>query len=128
MLYQLSWTSMGMVRIGCTDRCTCLDRVIDGHRNFAERNVTIYTELELKLSMQPKGDVAPTPPSSGASCGISVVVLEATSSGGHLFKVRDLTVHVQRSPCEIHTKDANMLHFMKVRTGLKCAQQAPPYP
>lgn len=124
MLYLISWNSMGSARIGCTDECTCADRVIDAHQTFAERNVTVFTDLTFGVRMRLRG-ASPSPSGSDAKCGVSIVVLDETSSGGHMFKLRDMTVHLQKSPCDIHRNDTAMLRFMRVRNGLRCAGGSP---
>ena len=51
-------------------------------------------------------------------CALSVVVLNRTTSGGHMFKLRDVVVFLRANPCEdaFHT----LKHLMKARNGLEC--------
>lgn len=111
--YVVSWRAMGVVRIGCTGGCACDEHELDAHTTFATRNVTIFTEHRFPVSLR----VAP----GEARCGVQLTVLDRTSSGGHLFKLRDVLLFTPgANPCERH---ADMRKFLRSRSNLRCVQK-----
>lgn len=121
--HQISWHSMGRVRIACTDSCVCAEQVIDAHAQFSVRNVTIFTEHRFGVMLLDQEE-EPTNSDASRKCGLSLVMLDHTSSGGHLFKIRDLLLFLRASPCERHASDAMGMKFLYTRSELWCAQQA----
>jgi hypothetical protein len=73
---------MGVVDIHCFDGCSCEPARIDAHR--PESANSVFIEQRLKLRVQPGSIVR--------ACGLQVAVLNLTSSGGHKFKLRSVTV------------------------------------
>ena len=118
--YLISWAAMGTVRISCTDSCACDEHELDAHATFSSRNVSIFTEHRFVVRMQrPPGEPTGRRAEEAAHCGLSLVVLNRTSSGGHMFKVRDVVLFVRANPC--HEADSKMKTFLQVRSQLTCA-------
>ena len=115
--YTISHRLMGRVRIACAGACKCMPHDLDGHAVFRIGNMTIYTEHTLQIEL-----AAPAPAAEPAaslylagqrvehggapspSCTLTLTVLPGTSSGGHYFKVRDIVLHENVSPCKGHEK------------------------
>jgi hypothetical protein len=101
---------MGIARVSCWGTCTCIDHVVDGHIDSKEgtRKVTVFTEhtFEAALSHLDADNV------TNEQCGVTVLVTNASSSGGHIFKIRDILLHVSASTCDV---DRVTRHFFSVR-------------
>ena len=101
---------MGIARVSCWGTCTCIDHVVDGHIDSKEgtRKVTVFTEhtFEAALSHLDADNV------TNEQCGVTVLVTNASSSGGHIFKIRDILLHVSASTCDV---DRVTRHFLSVR-------------
>lgn len=125
--YLTSWQGMGKARLACTGACACAATIIDAHVVAAassnQRNVTIFAEHQFVARFSPPsrdglssvagaetairtarnavrhiGVNAATAPTD--RCGVTLELLSATSSGGHLFRVRDVILFVAISPCD----------------------------
>ena len=81
LLHLVSYENMGIVRLRCTAGCRCNDTLIDAHRLSRRRNVSVFTESEVSVWLEPID-----------SCGIELRVDETTSSGSHKFRLRSLTL------------------------------------
>ena len=77
----VSYAGMGAARVECAAGCACAPRVVDAHRVGEVRNVSVFEAVELAATAQ-----------KGPPCELVVTVLNATSSGGHKFKLRALVV------------------------------------
>ena len=83
--YLTSFERAGVVRVSCTHGCTCAETRVDAHR--AGQAASVFEDLILNVD------------GSSAECGLQLLVLNETSSGGHKFKVRQVKVsHEQASP------------------------------
>ena len=118
----VSWNSMGSVRVACTGACTCTDHVVDAHAETqaGKQKVTVFTEhtfeaaLHYRDAMHPAGE-------SDKECGLVLQVTNASSSGGYMFKVRDILLFLAANPCKV---GAVARHFLAVRSHLECAEPA----
>lgn len=80
LVYLTSYEGMGRTSLRCVRGCTCVPRVLDGHRSHPLRNISTFESVAFKLV----GAVA--------RCTVQLMVLEESSTGMHKFKVRFLTV------------------------------------
>ena len=71
---------MGVVSVRCVSGCSCDMQRIDAHRVDAHRNVSVFLQHSFELR------------GAGARCELQLQVLPETSSGGHKFKVRTVTL------------------------------------
>jgi hypothetical protein len=115
----VSWRAMGIARIACTDSCTCDTHELDAHASFATRNVTVFTEHRVLVSLKWPAAGAGATTAAPLRCGLLITVLPRTSSGGHMFKLRDVVLYTSASPCDT-TKDK--LRIMRVRSNLRCSE------
>ena len=76
----VSYESMGVASVRCGGGCSCDVQRIDAHRTDAHRNVSVF--------LQHTFDVRGASP----RCELQLQVLAETSSGGHKFKVRTVTL------------------------------------
>jgi hypothetical protein len=72
-----------VVSIQCFDGCECRSTRIDAHNLDIVNSVFVEHPLRLRLGV--RGDIQ-------RACGLELVVLNLTSSGGHKFKLRSITV------------------------------------
>ena len=114
--YLISWHLMGRVRIACTESCACTTHELDAHVSSWTRNSTIYTEHRFPMSLTRHEELAGD---TTARCGLALTVLPTSSSGGHMFRVRDVILYTSASPCD--QKDGKQRVFLK-RSKLKCAR------
>ena len=128
--YLISWRAMGIARIECAGSCECGAHDLDAHKSFATRNVTIFTERRVLVSVKADyGESGVEGRTAPIRCGFSLTILASTSSGGHAFKLRDVLLYAsfESSPCEssrnLHTNRDKMLKLRK-RSKLNCADGA----
>lgn len=149
----VSWHSMGKVRIACHGACGCAAHTLDASAVSSLRNVTVFREhrfiirhhhavreaareaaREVEVHVGDARDgyqVSRGSRTAGTSaCEVTLEVLEETSSGGHLFRVRDLLLFVAESPCvpggvrygtSADRMTASDLKMMSRRSGINCA-------
>ena len=120
--YVISWRLMGSVRIRCTDSCTCTEHTLDAHVSSWTRNSTIFTEHRVPITFNPQIHPAPASSPTSASCGLLLTLLPGSSSGGHMFRLRDVVLYVSSSPCnDINDKMHKKLrHILSMRSNLRC--------
>ena len=111
--YLTSWQQMGQLWVACAGACECGRHVIDGHATHEDRNVTVFTEYSFAASFQPSGGSH----RAANSCALRLHVRNETSSGGHLFRVRDVIMFVAANPCKAFR---HLGKFLVVRNGLAC--------
>lgn len=92
---------MGRARITCHG-CTCAPSTVDAHRVDADRNVSVFSQHQF--------DVV----GASAQCVVRVHVLEASSTGGHKFKLSVLTV---TSMAQGPDADAGILRMQPAADG-----------
>ena len=75
-----SYELMGTVSIRCIGQCACATQTVNAHRTDAHRNVSVFLQHSFEMF--------------GASeqCALQLQVLPQTTSGGHKFKVRTVTL------------------------------------
>ena len=78
----VSYEHMGIATVRCVGRCACDVQRIDAHRTDAHRNVSVFLQHAFPL----RGSY------EAAECALQLQVLPETSSGGHKFKVRTVTL------------------------------------
>ena len=113
--YLRSWRDVGQVSLMCVGSCECARQVIDGYVVDPERNATVFGEFTFPVNYRP---ITLLRPAFAPLCALRLRVREETTSGGHLFRVRDVIAFVAASPC--HTPGVPQ-HFLAVRNGLHCA-------
>ena len=86
LTYLSSYGSMGIAAISCEGGCTCERTEIDASRGASskQQDVSLWNEAGV-------GSVAMR--ASERSCDLAVTVLNRTTSGGHKFKLRGVTLH-----------------------------------
>ena len=115
--YLISWAAMGTVRISCTDSCVA-STSSTRTPPFLRATYRSSREHRFVVRMQrPPGEPLATAPKRRHRS--LLVVLDRTSSGGHMFKVRDVVLFVRANPC--HEADSKMKTFLQVRSQLTCA-------
>ena len=96
--YLTSYEGLGTARISCVRGCSCEAITLDGHVR-QRRNVSLHaTSLPVVLNF------------SQAPCVLRAVVLKATHSGGHKFKLTALTLASPRLAKLLHPKKMNYYH------------------
>ena len=75
-----SYEGMGMAQISCAGSCSCEPQLVDGHRVDAHRNVSVFQQHTFGVL------------GASAACSLLFFVPNRTSSGGHKFKLRTITV------------------------------------
>jgi len=84
----VSYEGMGIVSVACVGGCSCDAHRIDAHRVDAHRNVSVF----LQHAFDVRG--------GSSKCGVRMQVLSETSSGGHKFKVRTVTLALPENGAE----------------------------
>ena len=120
--YLVSWRWMGVARIRCNSGCTCDEQDLDAHRIHRDQsNVTVFTEHRFELAADAPGGSS----EAQTACGLSLSVLPETSSGGHVFKVRDLVIFTNASPCEGSSSWVpGKLRLIERRNNLRCVRES----
>ena len=77
----VSYEHMGIATARCVGGCACAVQRIDAHRTDAHRNVSVFLQHSFDL----RADGA-------APCALQMQIQYETSSGGHKFKVRTVTL------------------------------------
>lgn len=85
----VSYEHMGIATVRCVGSCACDAHSIDAHRVDAHRNVSVFLQYAFDLRY---GDAPSTERAAGGACALQMQILPQTSSGGHKFKVRTVTV------------------------------------
>ena len=81
LLYLTSYEGMGTAQLQCIGHtCSCDEQRLDAHSTSDTRNVSVYREARFEAIGR------------GHQCLLAVRLSRATSSGGHKFKVRQVTV------------------------------------
>ena len=75
-----SYERMGQVLVSCGRHCSCAPHTIDAHRTSVVRNETVFTRHSFELI------------GAHERCAITLLLLNRSSSGGHKFKVRSVTL------------------------------------
>ena len=82
--YLTSYEYMGKAILSCERRCTCTPLTLDAHRasgiGTTERNSSIFASRWFPARV------------SATPCSLRLTVLQQTSSGGHKFKVNQISV------------------------------------
>ena len=78
----VSYENMGVATVRCVGKCVCELQRIDAHRTDAHRNVSVFLQHSFAL----RGSY------DAADCALQLQVQPETSSGGHKFKVRTVTL------------------------------------
>ena len=78
--YLTSYQGMGMAILRCFGGCKCHDRVIDAHDIISDRD-SVFQVAAVALNLR-----------RHARCAMQLQLLNQTSSGGHKFKVRLVTL------------------------------------
>ena len=90
--YLTSYEGHGIVSVRCARGCTCPERTVDGHvpaeplsgriaaNASGAPNASTFLSFELRVT------------GASADCALQLLVLNATSSGRHKFKVRYVNV------------------------------------
>ena len=85
--YLTSYEGHGVVSVRCARGCSCRQRSVDAHRGRepggAAPNASMFLSFELRVT------------GASADCALQLLVLNATSSGRHKFKVRDVNVYAE---------------------------------
>lgn len=89
----VSYDHMGVVRIACKRRCRCKTHDIDAHRTSAVRNDTVFVGHWFDVI------------GANERCNILFTVLNRTSSGGHKFKLRSLTLKAAEHSLDAQATD-----------------------
>ena len=119
-----SWNSMGIAHVSCWGTCTCMDHVVDGHAgsNDGMGKVTVFTEHTFEAALSHLDADGHAKESKKRNCEMRVLITNTSSSGGHMFKIRDILLHVAANPCDV---DKLTQHFLAVRSHLSCATKVP---
>ena len=72
---------MGIATVRCVGRCACAVQRVNAHKTDAHRNVSVFLQHSFQL-------VGTT-----AECALQIQVQPETSSSGHKFKVRTVTLN-----------------------------------
>ena len=81
LLHLTSYNSMGRIELSCHFGCVCTRHVLDAHHvSYSERNVSVFKDHLFDIF------------GGSATCVLRARVLRSTSSGGHKFKLRFLTI------------------------------------
>lgn len=81
LTFLTSYESMGRLSLTCVGGCKCERQILDGHRTYTvERNISVYEDYEFEAV------------GASSECIFRGRILQDTSSGGHKFKMRFLTV------------------------------------
>ena len=75
-----SYEHMGIATLRCVGRCACVTQRIDAHKTDAHRNVSVFLQHSFMLF------------GATADCALQIQIPPETSSGGHKFKVRTVTI------------------------------------
>jgi len=76
----VSYEHMGIAAVRCNGGCTCDVQRINAHRTDAHRNVSVFLQHSFDLH------------GASSECKLQIQVLDETSSDGHKFKVRTVTL------------------------------------
>jgi hypothetical protein len=87
--YLSSYEHMGQVQVKCEDACACSRRVVDAHRVSTIRKESIVLENPIHVHSVRSVDAA----SPGDVCSLVLIILPASSSGEHRFKL--VAVHLE---------------------------------
>ena len=87
--YLVSYERMGIARLHCSGGCSCEPQTIDAHQLGEVRNVSIFTQYAFRVQA---GGRAANGKRASRDCELALRVLAQTSSGGHKFKVRSLSI------------------------------------
>jgi hypothetical protein len=84
--YLVSYEHMGIVTCNCEGACECDAQRIDAHRpsNNATRSDSIFESHNVPVQTRPQ--------TSARECVVRCTVSAETSSGGHKFKLRQVSV------------------------------------
>ena len=88
--HMVSYEGMGVAAVRCGSGCVCEEQRIDAHRAGEVRDVSVFRRHSFAAHAL----------ASGAPCELRFEVLAATSSGGHKFKVRGLTIRPTAPPSQ----------------------------
>ena len=88
--HMVSYEGMGVASVRCGSGCVCEEQRIDAHRAGEVRDVSVFRRHSFAAHAL----------ASGAPCELRFEVLAATSSGGHKFKVRGLTIRPTAPPSQ----------------------------
>ena len=80
LVHLVSYVGMGVVRVLCLNGCTCDEQRLDAHSVSDTRNVSVFREARFELT------------GHGHQCLLALRVSHETSSNGHKFKVRQISV------------------------------------
>lgn len=87
--------------------------------------MTVFTDHTMSLSLELTAGAQATlqaPNNATTSCTLLLRVLSGTSSGSHYFKVRDLVLYTDASPCDGHESWAHgSKALLERRNNLHCA-------
>ena len=87
--------------------------------------MTVFTEHTMPLSLDPMAVEAPSNATSPTACTLRLTVLPGSSSGFHYFKVRDLVLYTDASPCAGHEGWAHgSKALLERRNNLHCTSGA----
>ena len=87
LLYLRSYNGMGRIELSCHFGCACATHTLDAHRvSLTDRNISVYDDHTFDVH------------GASASCVLRARIVRGTSSGGHKFKLRFLTVTASDSP------------------------------
>ena len=78
--YLTSYEGMGVASVSCTASCRCSVQTIDAHRAGQLRNESVFSSHEFDVL------------GAHSSCTLRVSLLHASSSSGHQFKLRSVSV------------------------------------
>ena len=82
LTYLQSYERHGIVQLTCVRGCTCAEQRIDAHTPPASgrRNESVFAQQKFAVAGRTR------------RCELRLQLLEETSSGGHMFKVKDLSL------------------------------------
>ena len=87
-----SYEGMGKVTLECREGCSCAPQLIDAHKVSDVRNVSVYETHTFTAKGQQQGAGKGPRADGGLECEFVFTTSQETSSGGHKFKLRALTV------------------------------------
>lgn len=90
--YLQSYEGMGIVRLTCVAGCACEPQRIDAHHMGDLRNVSVFAQHSFKVTSVTGLQAGTQSQSLRHDCELQLRILKRTSSGGHKFKVRSLSV------------------------------------
>ena len=78
--YLISYEGMGRSLLRCVRHCSCKEQRLDAHSTSRVHNESVFVRHFFTIR------------GASARCSLSLLLLNASSSGGHKFKVRSLFI------------------------------------